>query len=221
MKKLFLLPLLLLSALSLSAQNYRHVGAIQVQPIQFNMDTMRTLAEGDEAYLTQLLALQKQLQDEYKALQEEQKSLKGERQLYDAQMKLLKERKAQIKSERSFLDDEIAQYNKYLKNISKQHETIRKSNLRDCPAMQEHLALLTSLQRWAETAKADAERRRNRLSEEADRQVQRGYDALGEFLIELQDKEMRLTNMLTQNATNRSMLKEQIKNIKALIKAKK
>lgn len=206
--------------LGAKAQNYQHVAPINIPVEQFNLDSMRYGLDNDELYLTSLQALQHRLQDEKKVISAAQKGLKAEQNIYKAQMSLLKDRKKQISKEKKFLQGQIKQYNAYIKNTSRQKEAIGRTEAQ-CPALQEHLNMVNSIREWAIDSKTHAEEQLVYLNQYDDSDITNAYVMLGDFLFELKDKETRLTNLAAQNKTNLAMVKAQIKNIKAQVKAAK
>lgn len=204
------------------ADEYRHVSPITIQLIEFNLDTLRAMS-GDnlDIYMTNLTALQKDLEAEKKVIATAQANLKAEKKLYDTQMAFFKGRKAQIADEKKFFLGEVKKYDDQIKNIKKQFETIQKMADVNSPAMQEQTNVLTRLQTRCEEGKDRSNRIINALTNNDEKDLEMAYEILRGFLLELTDKETRLANLANQNKTNIDIVKAQIKNIKAQQKATK
>lgn len=223
MKK-FLLTVAFVAAFAFGgfADEYRHISPVTIQLIEFNLDTLRAMS-GDnlDIYLTNLTSLQKDLEAEKSVIAAAQKNLKAEKKLYDTQMAFFKGRKAQIADEKKFFTAEVKKYDDQIKNIKKQFETIQKMTEVSSFAMQEQTAVLTTLQQRCEEGKERSQRIITALTNNDEKDLEATYEILRGFLLEITDKETRLTNLANQNKTNIDIVKAQIKNIKAQQKATK
>ena len=221
MKKLFLAAAFVAATvLGVHADEYRHISPITLQLIEFNLDTMRTATDGNlDLYLTHLAALQTDLEKQGKDIANEQKNLKSEKKLYDTQMSFLKNRQSQVKNALKFYQSELKNYDGQLKNVKKQYEMIQKMNDISNAAMQEQLSILRRMEEDINAAKERSNNIIKRLNEKEIKDIDRGYEILSQYLIEINDKTTRLENLATRSKAELQTVKDQIKNIKAQQKA--
>lgn len=221
MKKLFLSAAFAAAiVLGVNADEYRHISPITLQLIEFNLDTMRTATDGNlDLYLTHLASLQTDLEKQGKEIANEQKNLKSEKKLYDAQMSFLKNRQAQVKNAIKFYQSEVKNYDSQLKNLKKQYEMIQKMNDISNAAMQEQLAMLRQMEEDINAAKERSNNIISHLNEKEVKDIDKGYEVLSQYLIEINDKTTRLENLATRSKAELETVKGQIKNIQAQQKA--
>lgn len=204
-----------------NADEYRHISPVTIQLIEFNLDTMRNASEGNLAlYLTQLSSLQTDLEKQGKEISEEQKNLKAEKKLYDTQVAFLKSRQAQVKNEKKFYEGEIKNYDAQLKNVKKQYEMIQKMSNVSSVAMQEQLSMLRDLENDCKDRKAEVSKLLQGV-EKDNKVLDKAYEIMSQYLIEINDKSTRLENLATRNKADITTVKDQMKNIKAQEKAAK
>jgi len=223
MKKFFLGAALVAAvALGANANDYKHVSPISIQLVEFNLDTMR-VACGDnlDLYLTQLTSLQNDVVKEGRDIAEAQKNLKSEKKLYDTQMSFMKSRQTQVKNEKKFYQSEVKNYDNQMKNIKKQYQTLQKMTDISSPALQEQLTMLNEAEKDCAEGKARAAEIVKEITNHDEKIIDHVYEVLGQYLIEINDKTTRLSNLAAQNKTNQGVVKAQIKNVQAQIKAAK
>ena len=104
MKKILLSAVLATAiVMGVNADEYRHISPITLQLIEFNLDTMRNVTNGNlDLYLTHLGSLQSDLERQGKDIGEAQKNLQSEKKLYDTQVAFLKGRQAMVKNEKKY-----------------------------------------------------------------------------------------------------------------------
>lgn len=221
MKKILLSAVLATAmVMSVKAAEYKHISPVTIQPIQFNMDQMRE-ANGDnlDVYLTNLASLQSDLERQGKEVAAAQKNLSSEKKLYDAQMKFLKNRQSMVKNSKKFYEGEVKNYEGELKNVKKQYEMIQKMPDVSSVAVQEQLQFLRELEQDCNDRKAQATEMLQKIANEDEKGLDKAYEVLSQYLIEINDKATRLENLAAQTKNDIGMVKNQIKSIKDQIKA--
>ena len=223
MKKTLLCAVLATAiVLGVNGAEYRHISPVSIQLIDFNLDEMRTVA-GDnlDLYLGNLASLQTDLERQKQDIADAQKNLKSEKKLYDTQVSFLKSRQAIVKNEKKFFEGEEKNYEAQIKNIKKQYDMIQKMPDVSSVAMQEQLSILRSLEQDCNDRKANASKMVKDIIEQDETRIDKAYEVLSQYLIEINDKNTRLENLATQNKTALEIVKAQIKNIKDQVKAGK
>lgn len=206
--------------MGINADEYKHISPVTIKLVEFDMDAMRTAADGNlELYLSQLNNLQGDIERQDKEIATAQKNLKAEKKLYDVQAAFLKGRKDMVKNEKKFYEGEIKNHDAQLKNIQKQRATIQGMTDISSVAMQEQLSLLNNLEQDCNDRKAQALQSIDKIAKEDEKGVDDAYELLSQYLIELNDKTTRLDNLSVQSKSQMAMVKAQIKNIKDQIKA--
>jgi len=223
MKKTLLCAVLATAiVLGVNGAEYRHISPVSIQLIDFNLDEMRTVA-GDnlDLYLGNLASLQTDLERQKQDIADAQKNLKSEKKLYDTQVSFLKSRQAIVKNAKKFFEGEEKSYEAQIKNIKKQYDMIQKMPDVSSVAMQEQLSILRSLEQDCNDRKANASKMVKDIIEQDETRIDKAYEVLSQYLIEINDKNTRLENLATQNKTALEIVKAQIKNIKDQVKAGK
>jgi hypothetical protein len=223
MKKTLLCAVLATAiVLGVNGAEYRHISPVSIQLIDFNLDEMRTVA-GDnlDLYLGNLASLQTDLERQKQDIADAQKNLKSEKKLYDTQVSFLKSRQAIVKNAKKFFEGEEKNYEAQIKNIKKQYDMIQKMPDVSSVAMQEQLSILRSLEQDCNDRKANASKMVKDIIEQDETRIDKAYEVLSQYLIEINDKNTRLENLATQNKTALEIVKAQIKNIKDQVKAGK
>jgi len=223
MKKTLLCAVLATAiVLGVNGAEYRHISPVSIRLIDFNLDEMRTVA-GDnlDLYLGNLASLQTDLERQKQDIADAQKNLKSEKKLYDTQVSFLKSRQAIVKNAKKFFEGEEKNYEAQIKNIKKQYDMIQKMPDVSSVAMQEQLSILRSLEQDCNDRKANASKMVKDIIEQDETRIDKAYEVLSQYLIEINDKNTRLENLATQNKTALEIVKAQIKNIKDQVKAGK
>lgn len=223
MKKILLSAVLATAiVMGVNADEYRHISPITLQLIEFNLDTMRNVTNGNlDLYLTHLGSLQSDLERQGKDIGEAQKNLQSEKKLCDTQVAFLKGRQAMVKNEKKYYESEEKSYDAQIKNIKKQYETIQKMTDVSSVAMQEQLNILKNLEQECNDRKAHAAQMIQKITDQDEKKIDSVYEVLSQYLIEINDKTTRLENMAARNKSDLNILKTQIKSIKEQAKAAK
>jgi len=223
MKKIFFSAVLATAILmGVNADEYRHISPVTIQLLEFNLDTMRSAANGNlDIYMNRLTSLQSDIEKQGKDIAEAQKNLKSEKKLYDTQVAFLKGRKDMIKNEKKYYEGEIKNYDGQLKNIQKQRSMIQGMKDVSSVAMQEQLSILNNLEQDCNERKAHSAEMIEKITNTDEKGLDNAYEILSQYLIEYNDKTTRLENLAAQNKTSLATVKAQIKNIQDQIKATK
>lgn len=222
MKKMILCIAMMLAMVGAAQAQatYRHISPIQTTVTRVNVDTLRATSGSEAILLSQLEQAEAVQAADKKALSADAKALKLEKKLYKAHVKVLKSRSKQVKAQKKFYNKEARQYEKYIRVIDKQQKSLTKLD-GNLIAVREQRHLLDGMQR-----RYDESRRRSLdilsgLESRDEVEIKAGYEAMGDYLLELTDKETQLKNMQMQNKTDRSVIKAEIKNTKTQLKNKK
>ncbi len=214
MKRTILLAACAAFCMVLSAQT---VTPINVNVVEFDLDSLRQQAGGDEQYITELEAVSRQVKADKDALGLAQKTAKSERNYYKAQVKLNKQRKKQLNAQEKVYKTQEKSDKKELKEIEKQ----RKALLKDAALDQQSLAQTNASLEEREARIRDNENDRELHIRDIKNDRETLKDdmiALSSFDLDLKDKEAKLKNLMQTNKLQSQMLKNEIKATKNKMK---
>lgn len=199
---------------------YRHISPIQAVVTRVNLDTLRANSASETVLLSQLEQAKNIQAADKKALSADAKAFKLEKKLYKAHINVLKSRSKQVKAQKKFYNKEARQYEKYIRVIDKQQKSLIKLD-GNLVAVREQRHLLDGMQRRYDEARRRSLDILGNLESRDEVEIKAGYEAMGDYLLELTDKETQLKNMQMQNKTDQSVIKAEIKNTKTQLKNKK
>lgn len=232
MKKLFVAALMAALTLTAVAQdysatlksvnveaNYRYISPLQLSVTEFNLQSLKDASVNDQDYAAALTYLKTILTDEKETINRAQKNQKAEKNLYDAQMSLYKDRKGEVADLQKQMDNNVKKYQGYIKDLEKEQELIKKIENNGCDAIKTHTVDIDYLKSRFEESIRRFEVMKQHITENSTEDLNQEFTKLNDFLIELTDKETRLTSMANQNKTNLEIVNNTLKTVEASIKA--
>ena len=231
MKKFYMLIASFLMAFSVAAQEvgeglqsvgvsttYQYLTPLDITICSFNLEQLRDSYEKDENYAAVLATIQSRLKEEKSAIMAMQKTLKTERLLYDAQMELYKGRQALS----AYLDKQmkttIKKINELILQMDKQSQILSTLDNSD-EAITTHRALFEQTRKELLDAIKQSQQIKQQNGTTSSETLNREFNRLNSFLIELSDKETRLNSLLNQNKANMEIINSTLKSTEAAIKA--
>ena len=212
-KQIFVMAFAAMGA-TLCAQN---VTPINVNIVDFNLDTMRYYAGTDDQYVIDLETVNKQVKADKESIKLANKTAKSERDYYKAQTKINKQRTKQLSAQEKVYKSQAKADKKEQKEIEKQ----RKALLKDAALDQQSLAQTNASleQREAKLRDNEHERDMHMRDIKRDREILKDdMIALSSYELDLKDKEAKLKNLDQTNKLQAKMLSNEIKTTKAKIK---
>lgn len=232
MKKIFAAALMAALTLTAVAQDYssavqsvnveasyRYISPLNLSVTEFNLQALKDSSVNDQDYAAALTFLKTRLTDEKETISRAQKTLKAEHNLYDAQMSIYKDRKSEVADIQKQMDNNIKKYQGYLKDLDKEQDLIKKIENNTCDAIKGHSKDIDHLKRRFEESIHRFEQMKQHIIESSTDDLNQEFTKLNDFLIELTDKETRLTSMANQNKTNLDIVNSTLKATEASIKA--
>lgn len=199
--------------------NYKYISPLSLSTTEFNLQALKDSAVNDQDYAAALTFLQTRLKDEKEVISRNQKTLKTEKSLYDAQMSLYKDRKSEVADIQKQMDNNIKKYKGYINDLEKQQDLIKKIENNTCDAIKSHSKDIDQQKRHFNESIDRFESMKKNILEQSTEGLNQEFTKLNDFLIEVTDKETRLTSMANQNKTNLEIVGAQLKATEALIKA--
>lgn len=232
MKKMFVAALMAALTLTAVAQdysatlksvnveaNYRYISPLSLSVTEFNLQALKDSSVNEQDYAAALTYLKTRLTDEKETISRAQKNHKAEKNLYDAQMGLYKDRKNEVADIQKQMDNNIKKYQGYTKDLDKEQELIKKIENNGCEAIKSHTKDIDYLKNRFEESIRRFEVMKQNITDSSTEDLNQEFTKLNDFLIELTDKETRLTSMANQNKTNLEIVGNTLKAVEANIKA--
>lgn len=232
MKKMFVAALMAALTLTAVAQdysatlksvnveaNYRYISPLSLSVTEFNLQALKDSSVNEQDYAASLTYLKTRLTDEKEAISRALKNQKAEKNLYDAQMGLYKDRKNEVADIQKQMDNNIKKYQGYTKELEKEQELIKKIENNGCEAIKSHTKDIDHLKNRFEESIRRFEVMKQNTTDSSTEDLNQEFTKLNDFLIELTDKETRLTSMANQNKTNLEIVGNTLKAVEANIKA--
>ena len=231
MKKFYMLIASFLMAFSVAAQEvgeglqsvgvsttYQYLTPLDITICSFNLEQLRDSYEKDENYAAVLATIQSRLKEEKSAIMAMQKTLKAERLLYDAQMELYKGRQALSAYLDKQMEATIKKINELILQMDKQSQILSTLDNSD-EAITTHRALFEQTRKELLDAIKQSQQIKQQNGTTSSETLNREFNRLNSFLIELSDKETRLNSLLNQNKANMEIINSTLKSTEAAIKA--
>ena len=231
MKKFYMLIASFLMAFSVAAQEsgeglqsvgvsttYQYLTPLDITICSFNLEQLRDSYEKDENYAAVLATIQSRLKEEKSAIMAVQKTLKTERLLYDAQMELYKGRQALSAYLDKQMEATIKKINELILQMDKQSQILSTLD-NSYEAITTHRALFEQTRKELLDAIKQSQQIKQQNGTTSSETLNREFNRLNSFLIELSDKETRLNSLLNQNKANMEIINSTLKSTEAAIKA--
>lgn len=199
-------------------KTYQYLSPIELTSTEFNLQQLRHTCLTEEDYLMTLRYLQSQLTEDKDKTQAALATLKTERALYDVQMSVYKDRKAVATTMTKQNDGLVKNINELIRSLDKEYELLTK--LQDgSEAMQAQQARTDQLKRELYDQLGKISQMKQRATTAGNEIIQKDFERLNAFLIELTDKETRLNSLLNQTKTNLDLVNTAIRKTETSIKA--
>ena len=231
MKKFYMLIASFLMAFSVAAQEageglqsvgvsttYQYLTPLDITICSFNLEQLRDSYEKDENYAAVLATIQSRLKEEKSAIMAVQKTLKTERLLYDAQMELYKGRQALSAYLDKQMEATIKKINELILQMDKQSQILSTLD-NSYEAIATHRDLFEQTRKELLDAIKQSQQIKQQNGTTSSETLNREFNRLNSFLIELSDKETRLNSLLNQNKANMEIINSTLKSTEAAIKA--
>lgn len=231
MKKFYMLIASFLMAFSVAAQEageglqsvvvsttYQYLTPLDITICSFNLEQLRDSYENDENYAAVLTTIQSRLKEEKSAIMAVQKTLKAERSLYDAQMELYKGRQALSAYLDKQMEATIKKMNELILQMDKQSQILSTLD-NSAEAITAHRALFEQTRKELLDTIKKSQQIKQQNSTTSSETLNQEFNRLNSFLIELSDKETRLSSLMSQNKANTEIINSTLKSTEAAIKA--
>ena len=210
MKKTFFFALFAMLTLSLSAQ---HVTPLNLHMTEFNLDTLRSLYQG-QSYLLELERLDKLMKDDAKALKDAQNQLKTEKDFQKQMMAYVDKADASFKNLQSLSQKELDELAKIKENADKQLRFINSTSQLSEETREKALDQLQNQRRGLDGAINATTNRQSQLANHPV-QLQQMRTDLMVYSNELINKETDIKQMEASLKQRRDIIKTEMKNVKS------
>ena len=210
MKKTFFFALFAMLTLSLSAQ---HVTPLNLHMTEFNLDTLRSLYQG-QSYLLELERLDKLMKDDAKALKDAQNQLKTEKDFQKQMMAYVDKAEASFKNLQSLLQKELDELAKIKENADKQLRFINSTSQLSEETREKALDQLQNQRRGLDGAINATTNRQSQLANHPV-QLQQMRTDLMVYSNEIINKETDIKQMEASLKQRRDIIKTEMKNVKS------
>ena len=210
MKKTFFFALFAMLTLSLSAQ---HVTPLNLRMTEFNLDTLRSLYQG-QSYLLELERLDKLMKDDAKALKDAQNQLKTEKDFQKQMMAYVDKAEASFKNLQSLSQKELDELAKIKENADKQLRFINSTSQLSEETREKALDQLQNQRRGLDGAINATTNRQSQLANHPV-QLQQMRTDLMVYSNEIINKETDIKQMEASLKQRRDIIKTEMKNVKS------
>lgn len=210
MKKTFFFALFAMLTLSLSAQ---HVTPLNIHMTEFNLDTLRSLYQG-QSYLLELERLDKLMKDDAKALKDAQNQLKTEKDFQKQMMAYVDKADASFKNLQSLSQKELDELAKIKENADKQLRFINSTSQLSEETREKALDQLQNQRRGLDGAINATTNRQSQLANHPV-QLQQMRTDLMVYSNEIINKETDIKQMEASLKQRRDIIKTEMKNVKS------
>lgn len=210
MKKTFFFALFAMLTLSLSAQ---HVTPLNLHMTEFNLDTLRSLYQG-QSYLLELERLDKLMKDDAKALKDAQNQLKTEKDFQKQMMAYVDKAEASFKNLQSLSQKELDELAKIKENADKQLRFINSTSQLSEETREKALDQLQNQRRGLDGAINATTNRQSQLANHPV-QLQQMRTDLMVYSNEIINKETDIKQMEASLKQRRDIIKTEMKNVKS------
>lgn len=210
MKKTFFFALFAMLTLSLSAQ---HVTPLNIHMTEFNLDTLRSLYQG-QSYLLELERLDKLMKDDAKALKDAQNQLKTEKDFQKQMMAYVDKAEASFKNLQSLSQKELDELAKIKENADKQLRFINSTSQLSEETREKALDQLQNQRRGLDGAINATTNRQSQLANHPV-QLQQMRTDLMVYSNEIINKETDIKQMEASLKQRRDIIKTEMKNVKS------
>lgn len=210
MKKTFFFALFAMLTLSLSAQ---HVTPLNLHMTEFNLDTLRSLYQG-QSYLLELERLDKLMKDDAKALKDAQNQLKTEKDFQKQMMAYVDKADASFKNLQSLSQKELDELAKIKENADKQLRFINSTSQLSEETREKALDQLQNQRRGLDGAINATTNRQSQLANHPV-QLQQMRTDLMVYSNEIINKETDIKQMEASLKQRRDIIKTEMKNVKS------
>ena len=210
MKKTFFFALFAMLTLSMSAQ---HVTPLNLHMTEFNLDTLRSLYQG-QSYLLELERLEKLMKDDAKALKDAQNQLKTEKDFQKQMMAYVDKAEASFKNLQSLSQKELDELAKIKENADKQLRFINSTSQLSEETREKALDQLQNQRRGLDGAINATTNRQSQLANHPV-QLQQMRTDLMVYSNEIINKEADIKQLEASLKNKREVIKTEMKNVKS------